>query len=520
MHDTARRFIAPALAILATSILLLAANVSIPRSVTYASANTLATPTRRVYLPLIVGSGPNTTSTETSTPSPEPSATATPTRTPVSPTSPPTGGAVRQINAPNFNNSEINYASTAVLWLGKINSQHNYADVRIGYNNQKLYVSLNVVDRTLWYNSAAASDALTNWDAATLYLNLDQSAVSAPGTNTFRLDGQLNWWEPRTGYQAAYRGNGTGWSPANVAFSTTTGWRGNAPNDTLDDTGWRINYEIPFASLGLAGPPPKGTKWGLGVAVHDRDLAAATAPTTETWPEALLATKPSTWGQIAFGLPIYQTPQVAATGSVKIRQGLNGSVVPDAAVGGTMENLCGETNGLWDEWGNRNFAGAPRFNIQNQEDVADWWCFSKYYVTFPLDQIPPGKVIVSASLTLHEFGNSGQPNLAAPSLIQVFTLDKGWNETTLTWNNAPLPRENVSQAWVNPIATFPGWPGVPWSFDLSRAAAEAYAAGTPLRLVLYEADAATHSGKYFTGSDEPDWNEAARPTLDIVWGNP
>jgi len=26
-------------------------------------------------------------------------------------------------------------------------------------------------------------------------------------------------------------------------------------------------------------------------------------------------------------------------------------------------------------------------NVQNQSDISDWPCFSKYYVTFPLDAV-------------------------------------------------------------------------------------------------------------------------------------
>jgi len=48
---------------------------------------------------------------------------------------------------------------------------------------------------------------------------------------------------------------------------------------------------------------------------------------------------------------------------------------------------------------------------------------TKYYVTFPLTALPPGKVVVSATLTLHQFGNS-QPDAAKPSLVQVLTVER------------------------------------------------------------------------------------------------
>jgi hypothetical protein len=72
---------------------------------------------------------------------------------------------------------------------------------------------------------------------------------------------------------------------------------------------------------------------------------------------------------------------------------------------------------------------------------------------------------------------------------------------------------------VNPVTSFPGWPGVPYSWDVSYAAAWALARGTPLRLVLYSADGPRHSGKYFSSSDTGDWNAVARPTLVVTWGD-
>jgi len=123
---------------------------------------------------------------------------------------------------------------------------------------------------------------------------------------------------------------------------------------------------------------------------------------------------------------------------------------------------------------------------------------------------------------LHQFGNAGGGSWGDPqsSYIHVHTLTDDWDEGTLTWNNAPLSLENVAATWVEPISIFPGWPGVPRTWDVSGAAAEAYQFGQPLKLALYSSDSAYHSGKYFVSSDEEEWNEVARPTLDVVWGDP
>ena len=159
--------------------------------------------------------------------------------------------------------------------------------------------------------------------------------------------------------------------------------------------------------------------------------------------------------------------------------------------------------------------------MQNQYDLADWPCFSKIYLTFPLDKIPTGKNIISAELTLHHFGNAGGDEYGdgLPSLIQVFRVGQDWAEDSLTWNNAPLAIENVSQAWVEWLTVYPGWPGLPRTWDLTRGVAEAYTEGQPLRLILYAADSERHSGKYFLTSDIDEDSVEGRPTLKISWSN-
>lgn len=282
-----------------------------------------------------------------------------------------------------------------------------------------------------------------------------------------------------------------------------------------------MTFRIPFASLGRSGPPPEGTLWGLGLMVHDRDDAAGTPIPILTWPEALDPGGPATWGALRFGLPTYTPPPARPGGTLVIRHGLNGAVVRDAAVGGYT--VCGDGRDLWTQWGEttEDFYNPERsdFNIQNQIDLADWPCFSKYYVTFPLDALPPGKVILSATLTLHLFGNAGGAD-APRSWIQTLTVAEEWDDRTLTWNNAPLAVANIGGTWVDPVTNDPGWPGIPYRWDVTEAVARAYATGQPLRLALYSADAGYHSGKYFVSSDVGDWNATARPTLTILWGEP
>jgi hypothetical protein len=254
------------------------------------------------------------------------------------------------------------------------------------------------------------------------------------------------------------------------------------------------------------------------VVVHDRNTQAGPPNPDTAWPETFRQNDLSSWGTIGFGVPIYTPPSTTNPHSYTLRNKLNGLVVTDGMVGGGM-SCGGSLSDFWNTWGNTSFPGNTDFNVQNQADVADWPCFSKIYLTFPLTSLPPGKAIISASLTMHEFGNSGDSGQAKPSWIQVVTTNQDWNAASLTWNNAPYAEENYTGSWVNPVGSFPGWPGKPYTWDISRAVADAYLKGQPLRLVLYSADSDYHSGKYFVSSYTGDWNAVARPTVQIILGD-
>jgi hypothetical protein len=434
---------------------------------------------------------------------------------------------LHRVNAPWFS-GDVQIDQTAIFWLGRVTPTENYADVRIGYNNTELYVGVLIFDRRLWYNEAPTVATLTNFDAVTLYLDKDGNSGSVPDANSYRLVGQANEWGPRDDWQAAWRGNGAPWASAAIPFTTAIDYRWETGdtggfNNNQNNRGWFIEYRIPFTSLGLSGPPAQGTLWGLGVAVHDRDVAPTGAMSPlKTWPEALSANQPGTWGQLRFGVPGYSPQSAVPRGSTTIRQGLSGATVPDAAVGGTIDNMCpGDSYYIWNEWANFSDPHNMQVNVQNQRDISDWPCFAKYFITFPLGTVPAGKVILSATLTLHQFGNPGigWTPPPEPSYLQILTVGQDWNEDTLTWNTAPLARENVSAAWVDPLPGYGGDPGVPRTWNVSRAVAESYSAAEPLRLALYSADWSLHSGRYFWSSDHDEYPEEARPTLRVYWGD-
>jgi hypothetical protein len=422
-----------------------------------------------------------------------------------------------RINLPYFPDG-MRFPQAAIHWFGEVRAERNYTDMRLGYTAEEFVIQLSIFDRHAWYDTSPSADTLTEWDAATIYLDTSDPGAAALSEDSYKFVGQLNWWEGRENYQAAYRGGPSGWTQSAIPFSTTTAMRGVLWNDNSeDDRGWKINFRIPYSSLGLESPPAHETLWRMAVTVFDRDNANGALIPPVNWPESVDLQDPSSWGILHFGLPVYSPPNSGAQSTWVIRHNLNANVVPDAGVGG--DTICGNGLDFWNEWGDTNYAHKIHTNIQNQSDVADWPCFSKHYLTFPLDSLPPGRVVVSGTLTLHQFGGS-DPTQAEPSLIQVLTVGGDWNEGTITWNNAPLALENIGRAWVEPLLAFPGWPGVPAQWDLSYAANQAYTAGTPLRLALYSADGAYHSGKYFSTSDVGDWNAVARPTLTILLGEP
>jgi hypothetical protein len=425
---------------------------------------------------------------------------------------------LRRVNAPHFGAS-VPIDQTAVFWFGDVTPHENSTDVRVAYRDGALWVHVDIMDQYLWYDTTPSASTLTDWDAVTIYVDKRGNTGSTPTLDSYRFDGQLNWWEPRNNWQTAYRGNGTTWVPAPVTFTTWSNQYGpNAPPNVPGSSyyGWFIGFSIPFTSLGLSGPPPEGTIWGLGIKLHDRDSATGPMEPDKSWPEGMSPDHPASWGQLRFGLPGYSLASpVTKQGTTVIRQGLNGVTVQDAVVGGNT--LCGGSlSDYFVQWGNLNYAHSTVFNVQNVEATSEWPCFSKAYITFPLDSLPTAKSIISATLTLHHSGNPGPP--PGPAYIQVLSVDQSWDENTITWNNAPLARENLGGTWIPPVSEAQPYPGIPYDWDVSRAVAEAYAAGEPLRLAVYSSNSSKSNGRYFFSSDVEDLNAEGRPTLRVAWG--
>jgi hypothetical protein len=423
------------------------------------------------------------------------------------------------INIPYF--EERTYRLAAVSWFGQVRDNENYADVRIGYTSEEIYVRVSVFDNYLWYDVNPDIHNLTNWDSITLYLDTNGNNGSGLNSTMFNFTRQLQSWDDGKNRQIAYQGSSSGWNEVSIPFSTTYDWRGNDPNDIKEDRGYALAFEIPFSSLGLS-MPPDGAKWGAAITVHDRDNADGSLFAETYWPQNYDPSRSATWSQLSFGLPTYTTIPATNPQTITISNGLNGAIVMDGGVGGNTNCWWPglDEEKLFSEWGDHTYTTTQDMNVQNQGNIDDWPCYSKFYITFPLDSLPDGQTVISATLTLHQSGQSTgfpyDPPEALNSLIQVSEIAQDWYKSTLTWNNGPIPIENVSQSWVGYIEE-QDW-GKASTWDLSRAVSEAYAEGKPLRLVVYSADIYGPNGKYFLSSDA--YDSTLRPSLTVELGNP
>jgi hypothetical protein len=131
-------------------------------------------------------------------------------------------GGTRRVNAPYFEGDVLS-AQAAIFWFGRVTPTENSIDVRVGYNDEHLYVRVSTIDRRLWYDTSPSTEDLTAWDAVSLFLNLNGNAGDVPDADSYRFDAQLRWEagdDYPHNYQASYRGGNDGWIPANLSFTT------------------------------------------------------------------------------------------------------------------------------------------------------------------------------------------------------------------------------------------------------------------------------------------------------------
>ncbi len=435
---------------------------------------------------------------------------------------------VRRLYIPHLA-TEVPWERSAVLWFGEVGPPGrpapNYVDLRAAYTDEGLRLYVNVEDYAVWYaEGATASTDLSAYDAVAVYLDTMHDRADLPQPDDYRFLSALCIYGcgDRSAYRRQARGTGSGWD---------TGWTGGwsdatwaswwcdpGPNDNGCgiDFGWWTVITLPWSLFGLQAPPPAGTTWGLGVRLYDADdhPPGGIVP-PEAWPETFDDGRPASWGEIVFGAPSAGPRRGHLQGVTTLRRGLPGGYVLDAWVGGGADCSGGHEGDPYHD----NHGGDDALYVESQSLISDFPCFSRSYLRFGLDAIPEEAVILSATLTLHQWGNADWRE-AQPSLVWLYATEDTWREYGLTWNNAPPARENLDATWVGVIEGTAPWPGIPYRWDATRAVAEAHEARQPVNLALYTADTNMHSSKYFLASETGSWNAEGRPVLTVTWGLP
>jgi len=440
---------------------------------------------------------------------------------------------IRRVNVPNVTSgNDIDWSQAAIFWMG-INESYqtipgrNYTDVRIAYNQSGLHLFLTVVDYYLWYDKAQNPGDLTQNDAIAIYLDTTHDRNGAPQTDDYYFLVGARHFETATKYQREARGNGTGWNTAwSTSWTQSAGmqWSDHGPNDNSGniDYGWVTDVHLPWSAFGLSGPPTQGTVWGLGVYVYDRDIPGGGGmSTSQSWPETFATNSPVSWGDLHFGDDAYAPPAVSPEGTRTVRAAsTTDNTVEDAWMGGGGGCSAGHNGG-----GEVNHGDHAELYLGSETAPTHLPCFNKSFLRFKLGSVPAGKAILSAKLTLYHWGNAGDPS--APndedhghaSYAWLYTVNDPWEEMTIHWNNAPMAGENLDVQRIEVLTAFPGWDNlVVYEWDVTKAVAEAYQAGQPVSLAVYDSASERNTSKYLVSSETGDWNAKNRPKLTIVYG--
>jgi hypothetical protein len=464
----------------------------------------------------------------------------------------------------------VDWQRVTPFWFGRVGTRDNGVDGRIVWTDEGLLVRAAVYDRQIW-DEAGPEDDLSQWDSLTLLVDLDgdDDAKAAVDARSLRVDAQAG--RHGTERTVVRRGEGGAWVPAGVtpgelgmrrdasAILLEKAYRGGERDESR---GWHIVFFVGWRALGLSGPPGEGQRvLRFAMRAYDRDDRDGRLRGAEqTFPFALSPdAAPRDWGRIellpvsvlswaesgagagrsasayAIGAPA-EPHRPGSERTLSVYEGAmlgGGPVVVENAAVGASERLCsGDDDYNFGEgrssWGGN--VGREYFHVQQQADYADWPCFSRAYVRFPLDAVPPGAVVVSAQLVMHHKQPTSGGDEGERSLVHVFQVDgtlRGsdtpWSEENLTWNDAPLPVENLAATWGDRTGvTQTGWDDLPeWRWDVTRAVRRALAQRA-VSFALQTSDSEYHTGKEFVRSEDfPDWGDPTqRPRLDLVVADP
>jgi hypothetical protein len=315
-----------------------------------------------------------------------------------------------------------------------------------------------------------------------------------------------------------------------AVYNTGPGWKYGGTD--IAGRGWLAERFVPWSELG--GAPQHGDVWPLRFVTVGG----------QTWAGVLR------WVPLADVQPADMQPAYGG-GDVAGTQTLTVTMSADAGLGAGGA-LCGSDD--WPDyfptWGGRNTEGSYVEDEQikhmgtwaqvglgeSQWDVTDWPCGGESIWRFPLDALPAGAEVVSATVTWRHFGNPGygpgySPDGTQDTRYQVWEVTDWWDEGEayyqdqiyngktltrtlvvsmgITFDSAPVGRENVSSFVVRPIdiSCEGKWycnPGVPVSADVTELVRRAAAAGRPwASFKLNTAAGQYHSDKFVWTREAP-----------------
>ncbi len=398
-------------------------------------------------IPSPTGQTPTSSETPTPTQTAAPTGTVQPTQTPTTATT--SAPAHRRINAP-YLASGAGLEQAAIAWFGQVDNTNNYADIRVFYRDESLRIFLNIFDRRLWFDTSPTQDTLEAWDAATLLLDTGSGGPN-PSATSHRFVAQLNNSPGSRPVPDRVSGRRLRLdSSATTEFTSIAGWRGDGVNSGAEARGWSVRFDIPFASLGTNVPPAAD-----GCVAHGPRAARPGRRRRA----ARFRTRPGRSTQTGSGrLPgVNLRSTCAATHrplprpveSTTVRNGLDGAVSRRTPMSADTAPAASPM--------------SPTSSTVGATPTMQATISSTYKISRTLPTGPVSPSIMSRSrwtvclldgpsrtgtLTLHLFGNAGQGATPEPqpSLVQALTVADNWNESTVTWNNAPLAAENV---WGN-----------------------------------------------------------------------
>ncbi|MCS6798363.1 MAG: DNRLRE domain-containing protein [Myxococcota bacterium] len=452
----------------------------------------------------------------------------------------------------------LDWQRSVPFWAGGVGSRRNAIDGRILWTERGLAIRVAVYDRHI-YDEAGPRDDLERWDSLRLMIAPRLDATSLEGA--LRIDAQAG--RHGTERTDVFRGSAAGWMAVSMpigrlgaggggdGIELEKGYRGGERDESR---GWHVVFWIGWRALTGEAGVPMGLR--LGLLAFDRDDASgsrlgeverfpltAATETAEGWmpvvlADATIASREESGAspghaaeayRVAGQLPPHR-PETMRT--VVIREGRMGAVVENASVGAS-ERLCSgdDAYNFGDgpaSWGGET--GRRYFHVQAQADYADWPCFARAYVRFPLDAVPDGAVVLSARLVLHHKQPTSGGDEGVWSLVHAFDVDstlrgssEPWTEADLSWNLAPLPVENLAASWGDRTGvTDRGWDALPpWSWDVTRAVRRRLAERR-VSFALQPSDVEYHTGKEFVRSEDfPDWgNPEQRPRLEVTFADP